>query len=56
MARRKKKERDDRIKSIEITNMKGGRRDLSEEQIKSAIELIELAKKDGYRITQISFF
>lgn len=57
MSKRKKKpEVDDRVKTIDITKMSGGKKDLTEEQIASANKLIEMAARDGYRITQLSFF
>ena len=56
MGRRKKKEPDNRVKTIDITKMGGGKKDLTEEQIASANQLIEMAARDGYRITQLSFF
>lgn len=57
MGRRKKKpEVDNRVKTIDIVKMSGGRKDLTEEQKMAANELIEMAARDGYRITQLSFF
>lgn len=57
MSKRKKKpEVDNRVKTIDITKMSGGKKDLTEEQIIAANQLIEMAARDGYRITQLSFF
>ena len=55
MTKRKKDEPKSKVKSIDIVKM-SGKRDLTEEQIASAAQLIELAARDGYRITQLSFF
>lgn len=56
MAKRKKKYQNDKVKTIDIVKMGGGRKDLTEEQKMAANQLIEIAARDGYRITQLSFF